>query len=122
MKKFLSLVLGLLAIGSLKAQYTNTSWKGTYYIPDATDMILQFKQDTLLLNYFEDGSNAEMMKYEMKGDTLIMTKISGISPCDGIKGSYKLSVKDNKLFMTLIEDSCDARASAMPQQPLVKVQ
>jgi hypothetical protein len=80
MKKVLSLVLVLLAIGSLKAQYANTSWKGTYYIPDATDMILQFKQDTLLLNYFEDGSNAEMMKYEMKGDTLIMTKISGISP------------------------------------------
>jgi len=122
MKKILSLILVLLAIGSVKAQYQNTSWKGIYMIPEPTEMILQFKQDTLLLNYFEDKSNAETMHYEMKGDTLIMTKISGISPCDGIKGSYKLSVEDDKLFMTLIEDSCDARASAMPQQPLVKMQ
>lgn len=122
MKKSLILIFVSALFAGAKAQYTNTSWKGTYYIPDATDMILQFKQDTLLLNYFEDGSNAELMNYQIKGDTLIMTKISGISPCDGIKGSYKLSVKDDKLFMTLIEDSCDARASAMPQQPLVKVQ
>ena len=122
MKKILFLFLVVMAAGSANAQIQNTSWKGIYNIPDPTEMVLQFKQDTLLLNYFEDGSNAEMMKYEMKGDTLIMTKISGISPCDGVKGSYKLSVKDDKLFMTLIEDSCDARASAMPQQPLVKVQ
>lgn len=122
MKNFLFLFLVVMAVGSANAQIENTSWKGIYNIPDPTQMVLQFKKDTLLLNYFEDGSNAEMMNYQMKGDTLIMTKISGISPCDGIKGSYKLSVKDDKLFMTLIEDSCDARASAMPQQPLVKVQ
>jgi hypothetical protein len=122
MKKILFLFLVVMAAGSANAQIQNTSWKGIYNIPDPTEMVLQFKQDTLLLNYFQDGSNAELMNYQMNGDTLIMTKISGISPCDGIKGSYKLSVKDHKLFMTLIEDSCDARASAMPQQPLVKVQ
>lgn len=122
MKKILFLFMIVMAAGSANAQIQNTSWKGIYNIPDPTEMVLQFKQDTLLLNYSQDGSNAELMNYQMKGDTLIMTKISGISPCDGIKGSYKLSVKDDKLFMTLIEDSCDARASAMPQQPLVKVQ
>lgn len=122
MKKILFLFLVVMAAGSANAQIQNTSWKGIYNIPDPTEMVLQFKQDTLLLNYSQDGSNAELMNYQMKGDTLIMTKINGISPCDGVKGSYKLSVKDDKLFMTLIEDSCDARASAMPQQPIVKVQ
>lgn len=122
MKKVLSLLIVCTITANAKAQYANTSWKGVYYIPDSTDMVLQFKQDTLLLNYFADGSIAETMNYEMKGDTLIMTKISGISPCDGIKGSYKLALKGDKLFMTLIKDSCDARASAMPGQPLVKLQ
>lgn len=121
MKRIFFLFLVVLLTASANAQYQNTSWKGIYKIPDPTEMVLQFKQDTLLLNYFEDGSNAETMNYEMKGDTLTMTKISGISPCDGIKGIYKLSIKDDKLFMTLIEDSCDARASSMPAEPLEKL-
>ncbi|HEU5364396.1 MAG TPA: hypothetical protein VFU62_02630 [Hanamia sp.] len=121
MKKILILLFVFVITGNAKAQYANTSWKGIYYLPDATEMVLQFKKDTLLFNYFADGSNAETMNYQMKGDTLIMTKISGISPCDGIKGSYKLSIKDDKLFMTLIDDSCDVRASAMPGKPLEKL-
>jgi len=122
MKKILFLFLVVMAAGSANAQIQNTSWKGIYNIPDPLRWYCSLNRDTLLLNYSQDGGNAELMNYQMKGDTLIMTKINGISPCDGVKGSYKLSVKDDKLFMTLIEDSCDARASAMPQQPLVKVQ
>jgi hypothetical protein len=122
MKIILSLVLVLLATASVKAQYENTSWKGIYMIPDPTELVLQFKQDTLLLNYFADGSNVETMNYTIKGDTLTMTKISGISPCEDIKGVYKLAIKNDQLFMTLIEDDCHERASAMPQQPLVKLQ
>jgi hypothetical protein len=122
MKKTLFLLLAFAATATAKAQYQNTSWKGIYNIPQPTEMILQFKQDTLLLNYFENKSNAETMNYTMKGDTLILTKISGISPCSDEKGIYKLSIKDDKLFIALIEDSCDERASAMQVQPLVKLQ
>jgi hypothetical protein len=120
--KILFLLFTFTATASAKAQYANTSWKGIYNIPDPTDMILQFKQDTLLLNYFQDGSNAETMNYQIKGDTLIMEKISGISPCTDEKGIYKVSIKEDQLFMTLINDSCDARASAMPSQPLKKIE
>jgi hypothetical protein len=121
-KKNLFLFLVLISTGNAKAQYQNTSWKGIYKIPDPTEMILQFKQDTLLLNNFADGSTVEAMNYKMNGDTLILTKISGISPCYDEKGIYKLSIKNDQLFMTLIEDNCDARAAALPDVPLVKLQ
>lgn len=118
----ITLICFLLLAGIItKAQYANTSWKGTYYIPDSTQMVLQFKQDTLLLNY-TDGSNAETMHYEMHGDTLTMMKISGISPCEDIKGIYKLSVNDNKLTFQLIDDPCDPRAAAMPAHYLTKME
>ncbi|MGN6532003.1 MAG: hypothetical protein ACTHK0_09645 [Ginsengibacter sp.] len=122
MKKVLSLFLVFVATGSVKAQYQNTSWKGIYQIPEPTEMILQFKQDTLLLNYFANGSNAETMYYEIKGDTLMMTKISGISPCYDEKGIYKLAIKDDKLVITLIDDSCNVRGSAISGQALEKLQ
>ncbi len=84
-------------------------------------MVLQFKQDTLLLNYFEDGSNAETMKYKINGDTLVLSKISGISPCGDEKGYYKISIKEDKLLMNLIQDSCYERPNAMPTAPYGKL-
>jgi hypothetical protein len=124
MKKCLFLLIAviIIGIGSTKAQLANTSWKGTYKIPDPTELILQFKTDTLLLNDPVNGNIVETMNYKISGDTLTLIKISGSSSCNDEKGIYKISAKDDKLFLGLIEDSCYDRSSAMPDEPMVKVE
>jgi len=124
MTKSLFLLLALMIISSAgtKAQFANTSWKGMYKVTDPTEMILQFKNDTLYLNDPANGTIVETMNYKISGDTLTIVKISGSSSCDDEKGVYKISTKDDKLFMTLIEDNCYDRSAAMPDDPLVKVE
>lgn len=83
-------------------------------------MILEFKTDTLFLDDPANGTIVEMMKYNISGDTLTLVKISGASSCGDEKGVYKLSIKDNKLYMAVINDDCYDRAAAMPDEPLEK--
>lgn len=100
MKKNLFLLFALTTLGiGTKAQFSNTSWKGMYKVPDPTEMILQFKNDTLYLNDPVNGSVVEMMNYKISGDTLTLVKISGGSSCGDENGIYKVSIKDNKLSM-----------------------
>ena len=76
MKSVFSILIATFAITSLKAQYANTSWKGLYKIPDPQEMILLFKNDTLLLVDPQNHEPIETMNYKANGDTISLTKIS----------------------------------------------
>ena len=115
------------------AQLTNTKWKGIAEIPEPLECLVYFKTDTLLVQYADDkpmfltdengnsvnvtGKDSvviETMTYNFSGDTLTVTKIKGGSPCEeGTTGQYKITINNNKLLFTLIQDDCDARAEAL---------
>jgi hypothetical protein len=122
MKSFISILIATFAIITLKAQFANTSWKGLYKVPDPTEMILQFKTDTLLLIDPMNNQPVETMKYSVSGDTVTITKISGASDCNDEKGIYKMEIKDNKLFITLISDDCYSRSASGADEALEKIE
>jgi hypothetical protein len=122
MKKIFVFCLAAMIVGSANAQYANTAWEGLYRIPEETEMILRFSNDTLYLQEPLTGDNFEVMHYSIKNDTLTFSKISGNSDCGDEKGIYKLSIKDDKLFMIVINDDCPGRADAIPFEGLKKIQ
>lgn len=122
MKHLSTLLIIFLFAFSANGQIENTFWQGTYKVPNPTEMIVQFSHDTLYLNELKTGEIVEIMNYSIKADTLTVTKISGTSPCSiDEKGIYKLTVKGNLLFISLITDACYGRRSAMPSNALTKL-
>ena len=103
------------------AQLANTSWTGTFNIPDPSEMIVEFKTDTVNV-IFKDRTFLESMKYQVNGDTLLLTKIDGESPCSFTEtATYKMETKDNKLFISALKDLCPERVSAWPANGLQKM-
>jgi hypothetical protein len=122
MKKFLCLFISIATVSLVKAQFANTSWKGSFNIPDPTEMVLQFKSDSLLLNY-PGGSNLETMSYKINNDSMFILKLNGQSPCSySDTAIYKVKVEDKKLFITSLTDGCPDRVSAWPQDGLERIE
>lgn len=122
MKKllFLSLALGLLSFGA-KSQLTDTKWRSSMNVPDPVECILQFKKDTLIVMVAADQSMiVETMTYKLKNDTLTIYKVSGTSPCSDAAGVYKCILKDEKLFITPLNDECIERANAFTPEGWIK--
>ena len=94
------IILTTLIIGWLftaQSQVAGLKFKGTMNIPDPTNCILSFAKDTLYLINDQDrpdmarGEVIETMTYTVKNNTLILQKVTGLSPCDNtIPGTYKL--------------------------------
>lgn len=103
------------------AQFANTFWKGQFNIPDPTQMILQFKTDSLCLNY-PDSTPFETMSYKISYDTLTIRKLDGQSECSYDQdATYEIKIKDNKLFVTPLNDDCSVRVAAWPSDGLEKI-
>lgn len=117
MKTF-ALILLLFAFGSTtQAQLTETKWKSYMNIPDATETILHFKKDTLLMIIVADGSVGETMKYSVSKDTLKISKLSGFSPCgEGMNGLYRFVITEGKMTITPLSDDCQDRYDAFRQE------
>ena len=118
---------------TVNAQLANTKWEGIAEIPEPLQCLFYFKTDTLLVQYADDkpmflrdengnsinviGKDSvviETMTYNFSGDTLTVTKVKGGSPCEeGTTGQYKITINNNKLLFTLIQDDCDACAEAL---------
>ena len=102
-----------------KAQLTNTKWAGDMNIPTTTDITLKFSTDTISIIYEEQA--VEVMSYTTHGDTIIAKKISGHSPCDvGQPFKLKYVIKNDKLFITSLQDDCDERSQAFFKDPFTK--
>lgn len=114
MKQLIACVLVTCFIGlGASAQITNTKWKGTLNIPSPAECVMDFKKDTVYLNIAADNSLIETMLFTVKGDTLTLVKVSGMSPCSGdSKGLYRLEFKDDKLYIKPLSDDCQDRLDA----------
>lgn len=122
MKKLLILFLAIISSAGVAAQVTNTSWKGIFNIPDPTEMILQFKADTLLLNY-PSGSTLEEMSYKINNDTLSIQKLEGQSDCNTSEDAiYKIVMKNKRLFISPLSDNCFSRLNAWSSKGLEKIE
>lgn len=121
MKKIIIFILVFTSSYLVKAQIVNTSWKGQFNIPDPTQMILQFKTDTLYLNY-TDNTPIETMSYKIRNDTLTLRKLDGQSECSyDQNATYKIFIKDKKLFITPLNDDCSMRLDAWPSDGMVEM-
>jgi len=121
MKKTLILIITIALSASVKAQLANTSWKGNFSIPDRTEMILQFKTDTLFLNY-SYGGTLETMSYKINNDTLSLRKLNGQSDCGYSEATYKIEIKDKKLTLSALGDDCVVRVDSWPSEGLEKIE
>ena len=98
--------------GSLSAQttLTNTKWTGLANIPSPLPVVFEFGKDSLAMK--NNNEVLELMQYSIKQDSLIIKKISGMSPCGDTPAYYKFSIKNNILFIEPLADSCPERSGA----------
>jgi hypothetical protein len=91
----------------------NTNWK--LFIPDLNDSItLHIKMDSSCVT---TGTGDTVLKSVCKiwSDTLTFTDYDGQYACTTGTGKYKISISDDTTTMTLtlIDDPCDNRATAI---------
>lgn len=94
---------------------SNTKWKGHIEIPQALDIVLEFKNDSLIATSAE-GMELEVMFFSQAKDTLRLRKLNGQSPCDyTVEGIYHLEWADSgdKLLLHIINDDCIDRAKSI---------
>ncbi len=121
MKKItLFLTFLILSVITVSAQtgLSATRWKGIAYIPDAAEVTLSFTKDSVVM--LRDNDPLETMHYSLSGDTLRIEKLSGMSPCGVNTGTYKLSIKNNNLFLEVIKDECPERINAFSLEGYLK--
>jgi hypothetical protein len=119
----LTLLLCFLGFGSYAhAQLANSKWSGTIAGPDIMSAILSFKTDTLEVIAAESGDPLETMSYKISGDTLLLKKISGGSPCpEGSSLKVKFIIQRDNLLITPLSDDCEMRSKSWTKDPFVKV-
>ena len=130
-KKLLLILLIIVSSKTINAQLKNTSWKGDFMVPQPTECIMIFKEDTSFL-VFASGFNPdkidpaniiETMSYKIDHDTLSLQKLSGGSPCsEDIIGKYSFAIKNDLMYIQVINDDCPQRASAFPSEVLTRIE
>jgi len=112
--KILNIVILQFIAMNLFAQnsISNTKWKGHIEIPQALDIIFEFKNDSLIVTSAE-GRELGAMFFAQTKDTLKIRKISSQGPCNNTtEGIYilKWTDSDDKLLLYPISDNCKQRA------------
>ncbi len=122
MKKPLFTLFLFFVAFSTHAQLTGTKWNGYMDVPTELPVLLNFHAGILDMTDPAGETQYESMSYITKGDTIIVKKLSGGSPCD-INSIAKLtfSIKDDKLTIIPVIDECEMRQRAWHKQPFVKV-
>ena len=124
MKILIIAALTLFAINSSgQNSLSNTKWKGVFLIPHAVDVVLDFKKDTLYLED-EKGQQFGTLVFSHQSDTLMITKISGTSPClEQSKGWYRIEwlEKGKKFLLHAIDDECEGRAGVYTTNPFERI-
>jgi hypothetical protein len=101
----------VVALPVLSQTISSSKWKGTLLIPDAVDVNLTFKKDTL---YITNQNNQEVgtIFFTQRNDTIMIRKVSGPSPCpEQAEGLYKIDWMENgnKFRLYGIADECEGR-------------
>lgn len=116
MKKIITIVVIAFISISVKAQLTNTKWKGTLQLDSPTEVIMDFKTDTLQAITTSDNMPIETMRFSVKDNILSLWKITGQSDCaTDTECKYKFEIKEGNLTLILVEDDCDDRSSVMDE-------
>ena len=120
MKMPILVAFALMAVNSTaQNSLANAKWKGVMLIPHAVDVVLNFKKDTL---YLEDEKKQQFgtLTFSQQNDTLMITKISGTSPCpEQSTGFYRIEwlKKGEKFLLRAISDECEGRAGVYTTNP-----
>jgi len=100
---------------SSKPTLSNSSWKGHIEIPQAMDILLEFRNDTVIVT--ADGiGELETMFFSQNRDTVKFRKLNGTSPCNDVAiGRYLVEWQENgdKIILHNIADDCTERANAI---------
>jgi len=121
-KKMLFLLFLSLAAFAGEAQLKNTKWKVTLQLQELTDVIFDFKADTLKAILVADSSVLETMTYTVQADALKLKRVSGQSGCDNeAVGVYHFKITNDQLVVTLADDPCNDRSSALDQTRWTKL-
>ena len=99
---------------SAQNSLANTKWAGMANIPSPLPVVFEFGKDSLAMKNNNDV--LELMQYSIRQDSLIIKKISGMSPCGDTPAYYKFSIKNNTLFIEPVADSCPERSSAFTSE------
>ncbi len=121
MKNVIFVLMLLVATVSAKAQLNGTKWRGNVNVPEDVTVLLNFQKQTLEMTAM-DGNQLESMSYTVKGDTILLKKLSGGNPCD-LDSTFKVkyTINDDKLSITPLTDDCEGRQRAWQKQPFTKV-
>jgi hypothetical protein len=111
MKKIIFLLMIVFCATALNAQFTNTKWKGTLMFDTPTDIVFDFKKDTLAVLYATDNSEIEEMTYTATDTSFTVKKIWGQSDCNNdTKGQYHFEIKEGVMYIKTIADDCYSRS------------
>ena len=123
--KLSRLLLTMLFLGSItcsRAQLSNTKWMGTVLMEKPVSVIWKFDKDTLKVLALTDSSMIETMTFKTEPGYLFITRVTGISTCDNSTiGKYKFDIRDEKLYLTAVDDACSDRSEAISGDPLIKM-
>jgi len=123
--KILALIILAFISLNLPAQtvISNTKWKGTFLIPHSVDVLFIFKKDTLYLTT-ETSDEVGTLVFSQRGDTLMIRKVSGPSPCPvEAQGTYLIqwSENGNKFRLHGISDECEGRIGVFTVNPFERI-
>ena len=119
-----SLLFLCLAAEAAQAQQSlaGTAWQGTVHAPTATEVVLQFKRDTLLMIDVASREVMEVMLYTQQKQQWTWKKIVGGSPCDNeTPGTYAYQLAKDQMTINVVNDPCTGRALAIKDQRFQKV-
>jgi hypothetical protein len=126
-KLFFLITVTCFLITTANAQLANTKWSGEAHLlqPDnslvTVGIIWDFGKDTVNV-FFAGGGEPEVLTYSIQKNIITMTKVSGGSPCEtGAEGKLKYEIKDDKLYLTVVETKCEAFSKALDDKPYTKV-
>jgi len=105
-----------------RAQLTNSKWMGTLLMEQTVSVIWKFEKDTVTVLALADSSLIEKMTYKTEPGYLFIIRINGMSSCDNYTiGKYKFDIRDEKLFLTAVDDACTDRSGAITSDPMIRL-
>ncbi len=122
------ILLALLSLGllswkpfktSVDNDLNNTKWSGIVNAPDPVDAVFEFRNDSLMLSI--NDQIIETMSYKTNGDSLVMKKLFGNSPCTDEEAIYIYRITKDVLVFTPVEDTCPERSAAFNEEGYKKL-